>query len=359
LLGTLWRLIPRLYAVTVMVVVLWLSYRALAYLVVSLFAPAQAPSQITGIPTRLGAEVLRSRRADWRGVAASDFSRVPPSRYHRLAGWIQPDRFNGCTQTGCHNPFPHDRRREVRAFLNMHATSLHCGVCHLDVTDQPLHTVWYDLGNGRRRDPPALFGLYGWLTSPAGRERLAAPGSAEQKDLVRWLRSAAAEGDNEPTLLRLAEHLAAVRPASEEFQELVAATLEALPTRFRGEYGAKLALVDKASGRPLRTHPGSEVAVRRYLRESNGADEQRRKELLAAVHPLRRARPLHCTDCHRTERPLLDFAGAGYPPARVEMLTRPVVFRMIERIADGQPFYLPTFVPSIESDRDTPANVPH
>jgi hypothetical protein len=45
----------------------------------------------------------------------------------------------------------------------------------------------------------------------------------------------------------------------------------------------------------------------------------------------------------------------GYPPARVEMLTQPVIFRMIEHIASGHPFYLPAFLrPESQPASQTP-----
>ncbi len=349
------RAIPRLYAVAVIVIVVWLSYRALAYLVVSLFTPSRAPAQITEIPTHLDEAVLRTRRADWRGVEASAHPRVPPARYHRIDGWIQPDRFNGCAQAGCHRAFPHAHRPEVRAFLNMHATSVHCGVCHLLGEAEPLVAAWYSLDSGRLRSAPTVLEVFGWMTSDEGRRQLAEPSRADQTRLVSLLRAAAREGNDEPVLREMADHFAAVRHASPDFQRLVEAAREALPRRFRGEYGAKLALVDRATGGPLLNHPGTEAAVRAYLREADTADESRRATLLAAVHPRRRPQALHCTDCHRVEKPLLDFAAAGYPPARIDMLTTPVVFRMIEHIASGQPFYLPTFVsPAEESERTRP-----
>jgi len=352
---TLLRAIPRLYAGAVILVVVWLSYRALAYLIVSLVTPSRAPAQITGIPTHMNETLLHTRRADWRGVEASAYPRVPPAHYHRIDGWLQPDRFNGCTQAGCHRAFPHGRRPEVRAFLNMHTTSIHCGVCHMQADAEPLPVAWYSLENGRRREPPAVLRAFAWLTSEEGRRRLEQPSRADQLELASLLRTAAREGDNEPVLREMAEHFAAVRHDSPDFQRLLDAARESLPRRFRGEYGAKLGLVDRATGKPLLSHPGTEAAVRSYHREAGASDPARRAALLSAVHPRRRAEPLHCTDCHRSDRPLLDFAAAGYPAARIQMLSTPTIFRMIERIARGQPFYMPEFTaPTSESDDEQP-----
>jgi hypothetical protein len=51
---------------------------------------------------------------------------------------------------------------------------------------------------------------------------------------------------------------------------------------------------------------------------------------------------------------LLDFAAADYPPARVRMLSAPIVFRMIENIANGQPFFMPGFMAPAEESAAPP-----
>jgi hypothetical protein len=337
------------YAIAIIAIVLGLSFLALRYLVVTLILPSAAPPQITGIPTRMTETLLLTRRTQWPGVVETENPRTPLAHYHRLDSWIQPDRFNSCTQSGCHAPLPHARRKEVRAFLNMHATSLHCGVCHLR-SDAPLATTWYDLRTGKARPAPVVLQAYAWLMSDEGRRALSAPTPAAQHKLVGLLRAAAREADNEPTLTNLANDIAAERYDSPAFATLLETAQATLPRHFRGEYGAKLALRDSASGQPMLAHPDTQEAVRTYLREAASADPQRLQELLAAVHPARRIRSLHCTDCHTATGGLLAFAAAGYPPARIAMLSQPVIFSMIEHIAAGQPFYLPSLV--------TPESVP-
>lgn len=336
--------VRRSYAVAVIAVVAWLSFLALRYLVVTLMFPAPAPAQITGIPTRLTESVLRTDKSAWRGVTTDANPRTPPAHYHRIAGWIQPDRFNGCTTSGCHDPLPHARRKEVRAFLNMHATSLHCGVCHLPRDEQPLAVTWYDLGRGEPRGAPEVVQLYAWLTSEQGRAALADPTPAIQTELVARVREAARQADYARALVDLADQLAAERYSSPAFAALVETARTILPRHFRGEYGAKLALLDRATKQPILGYAGTQSATDAYLREAPQADAARRAQLLAAVHPALRTPTLHCTDCHRMPSVLFDFAAAGYPPARIEMLSQPVIFQMIEHIAAGQPFYLPGFV---------------
>ena len=339
--------IRRAYALGVIVLVLWLSFAALRYLVGTLLWPAAAPARIVGIPTRLTESVLETGQSRWPGVQASEMPRVPLAHYHRLGSWVRPDRFNDCTRSGCHAPLPHSQRKEVRAFLNMHATSIHCGVCHLQSESQPLPTTWYDLDVGEPRDAPSILQTYAWLVSEEGRRELATPTPRMQRRLVELLRTAAEEADGARELRQLAEHVAAVRHTSPAFQELLDTARDALPRHFRGEYGAKLALREsprRPTARPILAHANTQAAVETYFREQATADPARREQLVAAVHPQRRPAALHCTDCHAAEGGLIDFAAAGYPPARVQMLSQPVIFRMIEHIAAGQPFYLPGFM---------------
>ncbi len=358
--------IRRIYAIGVILLVGWLSYVALRYLVVTLMFPSPVPGQIAGVPRRLTADVLATRRGDWLGLQANQNPRTPAAHYHQIGDWVRPDRFNTCTQSGCHAPVPHAARKELRAFLNLHATSMHCGVCHVEPGPAGIRTTWYSLDTGRAQAAPATLQLYGWLTAPESAAELARPTPATQRHFVTLLRAAAAAADDTPALTALAAEAAAVRYDSPSLQRTLEAARRILPRHFRGEYGAKLALRDPQSGRPL-LRPAelgdarTPDAVRAYLAEFGGGrmgSGERRRQLLDAIHPRPRAAALHCTDCHRTEAPALDFAAAGYPAARIALLSQPVVFQMIERIASGQPFYLPGFLPPSDSPSPAPGPEP-
>jgi hypothetical protein len=336
-------LVRRTYAVAVIVLVLWLSFLALRYLIATLILPPPVPPQVVGIPTRLGESVLKTQRAQWPGVQASENPRTPLAHYHLLPGWIEPDRFNNCTQTGCHVPLPHSKNKAVRAFLNMHATSLQCCVCHMQVDQRPLPLGWYSLAEGQRCPVPAVLQAFAWLTSEAGRRALAAPTEADQAHLAELLRTAARQAEGDPTLQQLARDIAAVRYSSPALKGYMADAQALLPHHFRGEYGAKLALLNPTS-QPVLGFPNTQAAVQTYLREAPTAAPARKAELLTAVHPLRRPQPPFCSDCHVRTGGLIDFSAMGYPPARVDMLTQAIIFRMMEHIASGQPFYLPGFI---------------
>ncbi|MBK8270957.1 MAG: hypothetical protein IPK83_22675 [Planctomycetes bacterium] len=352
-----WKVIraslPRAYAVSMILIIGWLTWRSVSYLVVSLLYPTEVPAQIADLPTRLDRESLRKEREAWKAVDATDSPRSPLAHYHRLDTWIEPDKFNDCTRGGCHAPLPHSRRKEVRAFLNMHATSMHCGVCHMETDREPLDLIWYDLAEGEPREAPSIIKAYDALTSEAALARLEEPDAALQKELVTLIRAAAEEAHSPRALRELAEHLAAVRPKSSAFAKLIVAARETLPKYFRGEYGAKLAIQDRATGKPLLGHPGTDADVERYLLNRSTLNDDERNELLKKIHPLKRTKPLTCSQCHRDENSLIPFARLGYPQTRVDSLVHQVVIKMIEHIDKGKPFQMPGFVGSRSGESAT------
>lgn len=332
----------RAYSLLLILVILWLSWRAILYLVAALILPARPPAQIVDIPTRLTESVLMRRPAA-HGLAAPVKTRSPLAHYHRLDQGFQADSLNGCTASQCHSPLPHGQNKADRAFLNMHATSIHCAVCHVEQKEGPLPLAWYDLKTGNKRaQPPALLQAYAWLTSPSIRHTNTFS-LQDQAEIVRLLRQAATEAGGEASLASLAEHLAAVRAASDEFGRLVKVTRQALPGHFRGEYGAKLALLDPRTRQPL-LQPDNPKAARQYLARRHSLTGEEKEQLLRKIHPPRRTPTLHCRQCHQPEGSLVDFLSLGYPPARLEAISSPLVTSAIDHIVEGKPFHLPAFL---------------
>jgi hypothetical protein len=222
-----------------------------------------------------------------------------------------------------------------------------------------LQAAWYDRQTGRPSDPPALLRLYELLVSAAQRAPEFPPTRDLQERIVFLLREASKEGRGLPALERLADHFAAVRPQSEVFGELLQSARETLPGYFRGDYGAKLALLGE-DGAPLLGHPGTEDAVQAWLNaDRNALGEERRDRMIEAIHPRKRAEALHCTDCHRAGEGLINFAVLGYPPARMRSLRDPFLFQMIEHISAGRDMYLPTFIsPTRPNPTTQPATQP-
>lgn len=337
------RLMSRLYAAALIAVIVGVTWLSLRYLLNSL-AVDQPPAQIVALPTRLDRAALGAGRSAFAALDAAEHPRSPLAHYHRLDSWIRPDSFNDCARAGCHNPLPHSKKKEVRAFLNMHATSIHCGVCHFTQDERPLSLAWYDLDNGKSRDPPSILRAYEMVTGPDVASRWKKADREEQSRLVGLLRSSALESGGARDLEELADHFEAYRLDSPGFERLLTEAPDLLPRHFRGEYGAKLAVLDRATGNTMKGHPNTRTAVREWLARKDSAAESERKELLAAVHPLRRETALTCTDCHTASGGLVDFAKAGYPPARIDQLIAPIVFRMIEHINAGRPFHLPSVI---------------
>lgn len=333
------QLAKRVYAVALVLIILWLSWRAVFYLVSSLMLPAKPPPQIVDIPTRLSPSAVV--RSDSAAIQATANPRSPLSHYHRLDQGFQPDHHNGCTISGCHAPLPHGKNRADRAFLNMHATSIHCAVCHVQNNQTPLDLAWYDLQSGGELGrPPSLLRAFAWLTSPAVRDKKEFT-SAEQTEIVRLLRAAVDEAGGEPQLASLAGHLAAVRATSDEFTRLVQVTRDAVQGQFRGEYGAKLALLDAGTRKPFLGMSGIEAATKTFLARRGTLTEPEKTALLKQIHPPRRDRTLQCGECHRVEGSLVNFSSLGYPPARIQAISSPLVTEAIEHIIQGKPFYLP------------------
>jgi len=338
------ELIRRTYGVVVILVVAFLSYNAFHYLVVTLIAPPEVPGQIEGLPLRMDQATLRTAPSRWEGITATEHPRVPLAHYHQYHGWFQPDTLNDCTRSGCHTPLPHAKRKENRAFLNMHATSLHCGVCHLATNDSPLPLVWYDLRDGRPTEPPALLRAYGWLLSDEGQAARTAPTAAAQHYLAKLLDEAARQAGGDPELLQLVRLIRGPRHTSQAFVTALDVVRERLPLHFRGEYGAKLALRDPHAGAPLLGHAGSEEAVQEYLQRGETLDPAARAALLERVHPARRTPTLVCTDCHREAGALVELSAVGYPAPRIQALYRPWIFQTIEHMGEGEVLHLPQFV---------------
>ncbi len=331
----------RLYALALIALIVWVSWLAFRYLIVTLIFATPPPPQVVEVPRRADRALFERSGREFAGLAAAETPRLPPSHFHRFDAWIQPDRFNGCTQSGCHVPLPHNRRKEDRAFLNMHATSLHCSVCHVESDSAPLPLTWYDLGDGRTVSAPAALRALRRLSEPLGDDRRAA-----QRELVELVREAAVGAADAPELRALATHLASVRAESEDFAAFVEAAGAILARHLRGEYGAKLSLADRAGGAPLRMSDAAQAAATRYLEERDSLDEAQRKRLLDEIHPTRRSQTLTCTQCHTTESPLVDLLRSGYPESHVERLRAPLLMQAIENAMAGRPFYLPGFLPT-------------
>ncbi len=68
--------------------------------------------------------------------------------FHNIALQVGPDKRSFCIQ--CHGDFPHGKKEETRAYLNMHDFFLACQTCHIRPQDgeQPFNYKWYKRDTG-------------------------------------------------------------------------------------------------------------------------------------------------------------------------------------------------------------------
>ncbi|MBA3007583.1 MAG: cytochrome c family protein [Proteobacteria bacterium] len=74
--------------------------------------------------------------------------------FHHIGFDIGPDNRSYCRS--CHGDMPHDKVKDVRAFLNMHAFFVACQTCHVKLEEKDKTNVykWYDRKTGDIVDSP-------------------------------------------------------------------------------------------------------------------------------------------------------------------------------------------------------------
>ena len=205
-------------------------------------------------------------------------------RFHHIGFEIQPDNTSMCVR--CHGNIPHDKSKEVRSFLNMHAFYTACETCHIrpDNNIKQWTFRWSDKDNGElSANPRALVEI------------------EEMYD----------------------------RPASPFY-----------PTY--GNYGVKIApgTIDDNEFKFIKTEK-DKVFVERYLAEQDNLSQQQKSQIKKLVHKDINKKPIECNQCHQEKAPDLPFAELGYPPRRVEELTNTSVVGMIDKYKE---FYIPNFL---------------
>jgi len=76
--------------------------------------------------------------------------------FHHIGFDIGPDNRSYCVS--CHGDMPHDKVKDLRAFLNMHAFFISCQTCHAQINDEEKTGVykWYDRETGDIVPSPAI-----------------------------------------------------------------------------------------------------------------------------------------------------------------------------------------------------------
>jgi len=97
---------------------------------------------------RLYQEMLKGVDAQNAGLAYKDIGEIHKLYdFHKNEAKAVTDSKNLCVS--CHGDVPHDKKKEIRAFLNMHAYFMACETCHIKSETPGDHRyVWYNKVTG-------------------------------------------------------------------------------------------------------------------------------------------------------------------------------------------------------------------
>ncbi len=205
-------------------------------------------------------------------------------RFHHIGFDIEQDDASNCVL--CHGNVPHDKSKEVRSFLNMHAFYTACETCHIRPEKSETEVVfrWYDKKTGKATQNPVA-------------------------------------------LVEIEQAYADAKDVS-------------YPTY--GDYGAKIApgIIEGDSFKFL--HDDDDKAfVERYLKEEKLLSQKQKSQMKKLMHTGINKKPIECNQCHQEKNPYVPFAALGYPPRRVDELTNTSVVGMIDKYKE---FYIPNFL---------------
>lgn len=205
-------------------------------------------------------------------------------RFHHIGFEMDEDKASTCII--CHGDIPHNKEKETRSFLNMHAFYTACQTCHIAAKDKlsKYSFRWYDKKSGQQTvNPVSLVEIEGKY----------------------------AVGDR------------SYYPAY-------------------GNYGAKIApgqFEENIFG--FINGVENKGFVDRYLKEENKLSTQQKSQMNEVIHKNLSKEPVACDDCHNNTDPYIPYAELGYPPRRVEELANSSVVGMLEKYKE---FFLPDFI---------------
>lgn len=341
-------LIARLWALALLLLVIWVTYLAGAYMVRYVFAPSEIPAGILRWQSTLSADALRE--ANVRGISAPA-PRPPLPRYHLVDRWFQPDPLNNCTVSGCHAPLAHGKHKDTRAFANLHSTFLACQMCHAKGEPGGSPAMWVSTTTGAPQEPPAILRLINEIE--INRAKIDSDAAGQQPMILALLRETWDTVPNDAMIEHYILVLDTSEPGSPVWRTAVARLAEELPKRALGEYQAKIApRVDQ--GRTQQNRDQMADLTRRYLSVAAASTEG--KDLIRRVHADVLPKPAACVRCHGQEPPQLDLQVLGYPPGRQAALRGQPIARLIQQIREGRPFYLPGALESAGPTTTAPAS---
>ncbi len=323
----------RLHALVVLAIVGWATYAAVSYLIISVFLPTHVPPAFLEWQANLDADALYAQGVP--GVS-SPAPRAPIGHYHGVDRWFQADPYSGCTISDCHSPLSHTKTVAVRAFANLHATFLACQMCHQPAETMPTPARWVNTATGQAQQAPPVLQLYKRLDQDKKKIKEDPPGS--HTIIVELLKESLKVIGGDPLLDYLLLQLETSEPGSPAWRHAITQLTAELPLHLRGEYGAKLAPQNVADNyRQI----GKRLAkqAKQYLATS--PDSTEREQLHEQIHGSLLAEANTCLVCHGGDTPLLDFESLGYWPRRVATLQSTPLASQMQKIMQGQEFYLP------------------
>ncbi len=330
--------VVRLYALLIMLVVIWTGYTAVSYLFRAVFRPVQVPRWFVEWRGHLDAKALRE--PDVPGVTGAA-ARAPLGHFHGVDRWFQPAPHNGCTVSGCHMPLPHTKSKALRAFANLHATFIDCMMCHETVTATPAPAMWVNIETGRGQDPPPMLRLLRVLEVDAAKIRRE-PASV-QPDIDGLLEKTVALLHGDPLLEYLHLEIHNAQPGSPVWVHAVDQLGESLPSYARGEYGATIAPQASDSDRE---RAAAALAQQTGAYRAAAAGSPARDELYQKIHAAVVPRPKGCLLCHGGRPARLDFESLGYSASRAASLHDAPIAALMQQVEEGHPFYLPGIGPA-------------
>ncbi len=303
--------IVRAYALAILLTVIWAGYMAVAFLIGSVFALPLVPQRFLDRPGQQKADLVSKAGAP---DASGPSWLAPLGHYHAVDRWFQPDRHNGCTVSGCHSSLPHAKRKEVRAFANLHVTCLACEMCHDRSDPSPAKAMWVSTTTGQRQRPPAILQLMRLIETDA--ERIKNRPAPVHTVIVGLLRQVVEVIGGDPLLEYLLLQVDTSEPGSPIWRHAVGQLKVELPTHARGEYGAKLVPVLSTSQRQ-RAERFAERALEYFATLPNS---KKRAALYQQIHAEVGGQPRECAACHGSYPPHLDLTSLGYPRERASAL---------------------------------------
>lgn len=191
--------------------------------------------------------------------------------FHHIGARMDTSVINGCDY--CHTSMPHQKDKEVRAFLNMHNYFLACETCHFD------------------------------------------PGKDQEDIAYRWIKNDSLD--------------AIKRPIELLKDELVTGVDNGV---IRGNYNARIIPWLKKSDDALSIINLSDIDDARDLLDSAAEiTEQGRKARLNIMHNKVTDKPLACDACHTEKDNAFSYADLGYPQVRVRQLMDTAIAGMISK----------------------------